>query len=156
MNRLAQLVVSPCTNIRCSIGWKNNTLAEGTEVFLGFFLGEIRGRIFYLYYFTYEGVDYYIGSIKSDTTPVPGYSKTTFVDSHAYFSNTAALPYWDVLAWAGYLTGTVRVLRFDTRIIGLNCADVEAYLRMYHYIMGEDLLEVITALEVMGFSLVTG
>lgn len=146
--------VPPGANILGRTTYKNNLLTPGSSIHLGFLLGEIREGTFYMYYFTYEGVDYYIGSLVGTSACAQGSSATLDIQSVAAFAKPEG-DFWDAFAWVGVLTGTVRTLTSGGRIIGIRAEDFD-YISPYHYATYEDVLKVISAAEVTAFSVVAG
>ena len=151
-----QLEVNPCTNILGGTTWVNHLLDEGSGVVLVFFLGEIVPGGFRFYYFTYDGVNYYIGSAIGDMTPARDMSKITNIPSHATFENPSGLAYWDAVAGVGFLTGNVRVVMVDNRVVGLCMDDVHAYLKLYHWNLFDNVLKVTRSAEVTAFAFARG
>jgi len=107
-----------------------------------------------MYYFTYDGVDYFIGSLGSTTAPIGGVSATVDIPSVAAFVKPEG-DYWDAYVWVGTLTGTVRTITSGSRIIGIRKDDL-GFISPYHSATYEDVLKVISAAEITAFSVVSG
>lgn len=119
----SNLDVAHGANIKGKATWKNVSLSAGAAVVAVFFLGKGGS----LYQFTYEGVEYLIGSLVAAVAPSIGASVTTEIPSKAMFADI-----WDAQVMIGYTTGTIRTVQFDGRIAGLNKADINAgYLTFY-------------------------
>lgn len=134
--------------------WKNVAIPVGLELPLFaavFFLGKAES----LYYTTFEGVDYLLGSMVTDYVPVPGTTLTTEIPSKALFVDT-----WDVQAVIGVEAAPIMTLTIEGRIVGLSLADIEAgRLQYYEAKWFTGVLNVAAppkAVEISTFSFVAG
>jgi hypothetical protein len=144
-------------NVTGKLTWKNIALEEGTPLVAAFFLGK-GGSI---YVFTYQGVEYIIGSIVTVSAPSMGATITTDIPSKAAFYIEGEDPtVWDAQAMIGVTTGEVRTMAFDGRIVGLNRADIDAgHLGYYDAAWSTGILSVAApakAAEVSSFEFVAG
>jgi len=125
-------------NITATIGWKNNQLNQGAQLYVGFLLG--KGG--YMYYFTANNVDYLIGAMAQTTAPAKGSSATKDVLTKAAFSYDTG--YWDGLAFACTLTGQVTYYSWDGRMIGINKDEFLNNTSHYGYKWFTDVLKVVS------------